>query len=197
MGSKKPDAADKTEPGSIVVAETATSTWNYHLRRVGSDGRLYQTGGAPPALCGVALGWDTKIPVTAWGSKSHLPQTWCMDCAKVASEELMRATYLPALEIMKKGLEIRGWLSTSSARKLSVGGRTLHKTPAAAAKHAREDLEAWEDTVVRSGSVFYVGRVMRATSMASGTFMEIWAVDGLTPYEVGKDGRSRRQVRRK
>jgi hypothetical protein len=197
MAPKKREVVDKAEPGSLVVAETATSTWSYHLRRVGKDGRLYRGGGAPPALCGVALGWDTKISVTAWGAKSHLPEKWCMDCAKVAQEDLMRATCLPALEIMKKGLEVRGWVSTTALKKLSVGGRTLHRTPKAAASHAREDLAAWEDAILPPGSVFYVGRATRATSTVSGTFMEIWAVDGLVPYVVGKDGRPRREAVRK
>jgi len=193
----KQEGTDRAAPGSLVIAEKETSTWNYHLRRVGRDGKLYPGGGAPPALCGVALGWDTQIPLSAWGSKSHIPQTWCLDCARVTGEEAARATLMPALEIMKKGLEIKGWVSTTDFRKLSVGGRTIHPTPTAAARHAQEDLAAWEDSVIKTGSAFYVGRVMRATSTASGTFMEIWTVDGLVPYRLMKGGRPKKDLPRR
>lgn len=66
----------------LVVAETAASTWSYHLREV-KDGKLYPGGGAPNALCGAALGWDTAIPLSAWGMKSHLPERWCAECERV------------------------------------------------------------------------------------------------------------------
>jgi hypothetical protein len=69
--------------GRVVIAETATSMWNYHLRKV-EDGKLYLGGGAPPALCGRKLGWDTKIPLTAWGTKSHIPQSWCKECERLS-----------------------------------------------------------------------------------------------------------------
>lgn len=63
----------------IVISETATSTWHYHLREVGPEG-LKPGGGAPPALCGARLGWDTKIPLEAWGIKDHIPSVWCDKC---------------------------------------------------------------------------------------------------------------------
>ena len=65
----------------IVISETATSTWHNHLREVGPEG-LKPGGGAPPALCGAKLGWDTKIPLKAWGTKDHIPSVWCSECAK-------------------------------------------------------------------------------------------------------------------
>lgn len=187
-GKKAPEA----KPGSVVVSETSTSTWSYHMRRVGEDGRLYLGGGAPPALCGRALGWDTKIPASAWGKTTHLGEKWCLECAKVAAEEMTRAALLPALEIAKKGLKEQGWLSTTGLPKLSVGGRSLHKTELAAARHAAQDLEAWEDVVLKPGSEFLVGRVLSVTIVA-GTFMEIRTVDGLVRYVVGKDGKARRR----
>ena len=67
----------------LVVSETSTSSWNYHLRRV-TDGKLFMNGGAPPALCGRPLGWDTKIKLASWGAKSHIPETWCSACAAEA-----------------------------------------------------------------------------------------------------------------
>ncbi len=70
---------------NLVIAETATSMWSYHLRQV-EDGRLYPGGGAPPALCGAKLGWDTKIPLTAWGIKDHIPSSWCATCATKAGD---------------------------------------------------------------------------------------------------------------
>lgn len=56
----------------LVIAETEASNWHYHLRRV-VDGKLYPGGGAPPALCGARLGWDTTQPLSSWGLRSHIP----------------------------------------------------------------------------------------------------------------------------
>ncbi len=74
--------------GTLVIAETETSTWNYHLRRVADDGRLYLGGGAPPALCGARLGWDTPQPLSSWGRRSHIPETWCKECARLGFGEV-------------------------------------------------------------------------------------------------------------
>lgn len=64
---------------ALVIAETATSTWSYHLRRV-EGGKTFLTGAAPSALCGQKLGWDTRIPLKAYGTKSHIPESWCSKC---------------------------------------------------------------------------------------------------------------------
>jgi len=69
------------KPLTLVISETATSTWNYHLREV-VGGKVYLSGGAPPALCGRKLGWDTTMPISAWGAKSHIPESWCAKCAQ-------------------------------------------------------------------------------------------------------------------
>jgi hypothetical protein len=70
-----------------VIAETSASTWNYHIREVVND-TFYYGGGAPRALCGQALGWDTRIPISAWalrgGMKSNLPESWCAECGRAA-----------------------------------------------------------------------------------------------------------------
>ncbi len=72
-----------TAKPTLIISETSTSTWNYHLRRV-EGGKTYMSGGAPAAVCGRQLGWDTKIPLNAWGTKSHIPQTWCSRCGDEA-----------------------------------------------------------------------------------------------------------------
>ncbi len=193
---KKP-GGKKAEPDSLVIAETSTSTWHYHLRRVGRDGKLYPTGGAPPALCGVALGWDTPIPLDAWGSKSHIPQHWCLDCATVANDEATRATVLPALDIAKKGVKVDGWVATSGFKRTgTLEGRPRHKTAGAAAKAALEDIRVYEDVKLEDGSRFYVGRVWRSTSAASGAFTEVMVLGGLVEYELvdGKVRKSRPTV---
>ena len=76
--AKKPLA-----PGDLVIAETETSTWNYHIRRIEADG-LFLGGGAPPALCGAKVGWDTLIPLSTYGSKDGLSH-WCPKCLKIAT----------------------------------------------------------------------------------------------------------------
>lgn len=70
----------------IVIAETSTGTWNYHLREVGQEGRKL-SGGAGKAICGASVSWDTRIPLKAWGTKSHIPEKWCKLCAALAGME--------------------------------------------------------------------------------------------------------------
>lgn len=67
---------------TFVIAETPTSTWNYHIRRVGPEG-IKLGGGDLVALCGAKLGWDTQIPFSAWGKKGHVPSTWCAECNRL------------------------------------------------------------------------------------------------------------------
>lgn len=69
--------------GDLVISETSTSTYNYHLRVIGPEGPKY--GGAPPpALCGRKLGWDTRAPLESWNHKSHIPAKYCSVCDGIA-----------------------------------------------------------------------------------------------------------------
>ena len=70
--------------GDLIICETDTSTWNYHLRRIGPEGPKY-SGGAGVALCGAKVGWDTRIPLSVYGEKSHLPEHWCAACEAAAA----------------------------------------------------------------------------------------------------------------
>jgi hypothetical protein len=73
----------------LMIAETSSSTWNYHLRLV-TPGEEKFGGGASPALCEKPLGWDTKIPLSVYGeSASHIPQKWCKSCADIAREQVL------------------------------------------------------------------------------------------------------------
>lgn len=75
----------------LLIAETASSTWNYHLRLV-EEGQEKFGGGAGPALCGAKLGWDTEIPLTVYGTKSHLPEKWCSKCQELAKAQKLLPT---------------------------------------------------------------------------------------------------------
>ena len=74
----------------IVISETRTSTWHYHLREI-PEGEEPNHNGLPTgtkALCGNDnLGWDTQIPLERWGHKSHIPTGWCAECARLAGLE--------------------------------------------------------------------------------------------------------------
>ncbi len=72
----------------LLIAETSTSTFSYHLRKVDPGEEKYG-GGAGEALCGKAVGWDTKIPLSCWGKKDHLGSRYCQDCDNLAKCELM------------------------------------------------------------------------------------------------------------
>ena len=69
----------------LVVSETPSSTWHYHLREVVPGHEKYG-GAAGPALCGHELGWDTKVPIGAYvpGRKSHHPGSFCKKCYDLA-----------------------------------------------------------------------------------------------------------------
>lgn len=71
----------------LIVCETATATWHYHLRIVGFDGPKFGGAYNMRALCGRTFGWDTKVPVSAYGRKGHLPEVWCEQCQKIAIEK--------------------------------------------------------------------------------------------------------------
>ena len=80
----------------LLVSETASSTWNYHLRLV-EEGKEKYGGGAGEALCGRKLGWDTEIPLSCYNSiGSHIPDHWCKECLKIAKEQ-----NLPGVEEIK------------------------------------------------------------------------------------------------
>lgn len=187
--------SEKAKPGTFVIAETASSSWNYHLRRIGEDGKLFPNGNAPPAVCGRALGWDTKIPLTAWGKRSHIPETWCLECAQGAGDSLVRASVLPALDIARNGLKSGGWIATTDLRKLQIGGRALRRTAAEAAKQAGAELWILEQAKLAPGSTFMVGEALRSSTYISGVFTEVWVVERFLTYVVGKDGRPRQQRR--
>jgi hypothetical protein len=76
----------------LIISETASSSWNYHLRLV-DEGQEKYGGGAEEALCGEKLGWDTKVPLKVYGIVSHLKEHWCKKCLEIA-----RKTNLPGVE---------------------------------------------------------------------------------------------------
>ena len=68
----------------LIISETSSSTWNYHLRLV-AEGEEKYSGGAGKALCGRDLGWDVQIPVETYGKKSdHIPMKFCEECRVIA-----------------------------------------------------------------------------------------------------------------
>lgn len=75
--------------------------WFYHLRDV-RDGKTYYGGGAPDALCGAKLGWDTKIPLDAYGQKSHIPTKWCEDCFERSGLDKKSKSELRRLAVQMK-----------------------------------------------------------------------------------------------
>ena len=180
----KKTSTEKAPPGSLVIAETSTSTWNYHIRRVGPDGKLYFGGAAPPALCGRSLGWDTKQPIANWGVKSHIPETWCSDCYDVARDELVKSALLPAMDIAQKGLKPVGWVAAVNFSGLkSLEGRPRYKTCALAAKNATMDLGKTKSADA-DGLSFLVGRVQHSTSFANGCFTEVFVLGDVVTYEM-------------
>ena len=69
---------------TLVVSETATSNYSYHLRQVMKDQKKLSPR-IGPALCGATLGWDTKIPLSAYMKKDGYSH-WCKICYELAEE---------------------------------------------------------------------------------------------------------------
>jgi hypothetical protein len=72
----------------LVIAETISGNWHYHLRRVGSSGLklgggLSLLGKEGRSLCGKELAWDTKFSLTAWGKHDGYSH-WCSACETIA-----------------------------------------------------------------------------------------------------------------
>ena len=66
----------------LVICERSTGTWNYHLRLVPAGEELKLGGGTLQPLCGeVMMAWDTVMPLEAWGTRDHIPSTWCKACS--------------------------------------------------------------------------------------------------------------------
>jgi hypothetical protein len=72
------------QPGDLVICETRSAVWSYHLRVIGSDG-FKPGGGDITSLCGKKMGWDTRCPLDSWGLKDHLPSKWCSTCEVMAA----------------------------------------------------------------------------------------------------------------
>jgi hypothetical protein len=61
---------------ALRVVESTTCSRSYHLR-VGDDGKT---------LCGIEA-VPTAIPVTSWGTVSHVRERWCKYCAELGVVE--------------------------------------------------------------------------------------------------------------
>ncbi|MEK2647355.1 hypothetical protein [Bdellovibrio sp. BCCA] len=70
----------------LIIAETNTSQWNYHLREI-KPGEERYSGGAGNSLCGRSLGWDTHIPLSSWGLKGNVPSSYCKKCREIATQK--------------------------------------------------------------------------------------------------------------
>jgi hypothetical protein len=79
------------QKGAFVVCETRAAVWSYHLRVIGSEG-FKPGGGDITSLCGKKMGWDTRIPLEAWGKKGNTPDHWCATCETIATERKASCT---------------------------------------------------------------------------------------------------------
>ena len=78
------------EENKLIISETATGTWHYHLRKLG-DGPQYGGGVGLVSICGVKLGWDTEIPLGHFDSELKTKRLcdghFCGDCFDVAEKK--------------------------------------------------------------------------------------------------------------
>jgi hypothetical protein len=64
----------------LKIVEGVAGVWHYHLSNTGEN---YQ-----PALCGKKEVMRTEIPLSTWGVKSHLNETYCKECEKLAGNKI-------------------------------------------------------------------------------------------------------------
>ena len=72
---------------SNIIAESQTGTYHYHLRKLGPEGPCYGGASGLIALCGRRVGWDTRMPLKAWGIRDHIPSYWCPECKEIHDRE--------------------------------------------------------------------------------------------------------------
>ena len=60
----------------LKVVEGVAGIWHYHLSETGETYR--------PALCGDIKVMCTSLPVTSWGTRGHLCETYCRECEQKA-----------------------------------------------------------------------------------------------------------------
>lgn len=78
----------------LEVAEGIYGTWYYHLRQP-----LAYVG-----LCGDSV-MHTSIPISAWGTRTHINERWCSRCAKEARK---LETSTDALRQMREAARAQG-----------------------------------------------------------------------------------------
>ena len=71
--------------GDLVVCETRSSVWSYHLRVLGNEG-FKPGGGDIVSLCSKKMGWDTRIPLATYGKPGNTPSSWCSVCLDEAKK---------------------------------------------------------------------------------------------------------------
>ena len=75
--SAKPESQPQAA-SMLAVGEEISSTGRYHLQLPAN--RMQ-------ALCGAKI-MQTRIPVQAWGMKTHLDEHYCVECAALAGQDL-------------------------------------------------------------------------------------------------------------
>ena len=73
----------------LVVCETETSSWHYHLRSVETGQEKLSGGINLISLCGKKVGWDTKIPLAVYNNpeKNQNFEKYCLRCEALAKQQ--------------------------------------------------------------------------------------------------------------
>jgi hypothetical protein len=64
----------------LKIVEGIAGVWHYHLSNTGEN---YQ-----PALCGKKEVMRTELPLSFWGTKGHLNESYCNECERVAGKRI-------------------------------------------------------------------------------------------------------------
>jgi hypothetical protein len=63
---------------NLKIVEGIEGMWHFHLSKTGLNGQ--------PALCGNKKVMRTEIPLSVWGKKGHLSETYCKECEKLSKK---------------------------------------------------------------------------------------------------------------
>ena len=74
------------KPGDLVVSETRTGVWSYHLRLIDEEGFKPSGLFEKKALCGHEMGWDTRVPLDTYGRAINTITHWCSKCLEAVKE---------------------------------------------------------------------------------------------------------------
>ena len=120
------------------VVEGVEGIWHYHLSESGKSDQ--------PALCGKLNVMSTEIPLSVWGKKGHLNETYCEECEKIwkngSKDKRHQDGIKRLLEKQEEMIKKNGWLAHYVSDDPTAPFRINYHTHGLPALTGHKDLQA-------------------------------------------------------